>query len=245
MSKKRDVYKQSLDLHAKRKGKLAIVSKFPLANKKDLSLAYTPGVAEPCRRIAQHREDVYKYTIKANTVCVLSDGSKVLGLGRLGAEAAIPVMEGKCALFKRFGNLDAWPLCVQSQKPKDIIMIAKNIAPVFGAINLEDITAPQCFEVEEALQDIGIPVMHDDQHGTAIVILAALINAIKLVGKNFADVTVVISGAGAAGTATSNLLTCLHQEKACIPVKDIIVCDKSGAIYKGRREHMDRYKKLL
>lgn len=245
MRKKRDTYQQSLALHAKRQGKLAVVSKFPLRNAKDLSLAYTPGVAEPCKRIARRPEDVWKYTIKANTVCVLSDGSKVLGLGRLGAHAAIPVMEGKCALFKRFGDIDAWPICVQSQKPEDIVMIARNIAPVFGAINLEDIAAPACFAVEEALQDLGIPVMHDDQHGTAIVILAALINAAKAVRKPLAELTVVISGAGAAGTATAKLLSCIGQEKTCTPVKDIIICDKAGIIHKGREERMDGYKRQL
>jgi malate dehydrogenase (oxaloacetate-decarboxylating) len=245
MPKKRDIYQQSLALHARHQGKLAIVSKFPLRNKQDLSLAYTPGVAEPCRQIAKDPRRVYDYTSKANTVCVLSDGSKVLGLGRLGAEAAIPVMEGKCVLFKRFGKLDAWPICVKSQQPEDIITVAKNIAPVFGAINLEDITAPSCFIVEEALQNLGIPVMHDDQHGTAIVVLAAFINAAKVVGKAFSELTVAISGAGAAGTAIANLLTCLDQERICVPVKDIIVCDTAGIIYKGRKAHMDPWKARL
>jgi len=242
---KNDAYRRSLALHEKHKGKLAIVSKFPLNTARDLALAYTPGVAEPCRRIAKNPDDAYRYTIKANTVCVLSDGSKVLGLGRLGAAAAIPVMEGKCILFKRFGKLDAWPICVQSQKPADIIMVARNIAPVFGALNLEDITAPECFVVEKALQDLGIPVMHDDQHGTAIVILAALINAAKAVGKRFSELRVAISGAGAAGIATANLLSCLGDSKGCEPVKDIILCDTAGIIYRGRKTNMDPYKERI
>ncbi|MBI4145777.1 NADP-dependent malic enzyme [Candidatus Woesearchaeota archaeon] len=240
-----DVYAESLRLHEANRGKLGVVSKVSIKDKNDLALAYSPGVAEPCRAIAKNPGDVYKYTLKANSICVLSDGSKVLGLGRLGADAAIPVMEGKCVLFKAFAGLDGWPICVRSQEPGDIIMIAKNIAPVFGAINLEDITAPGCFEVEDALQDIGIPVMHDDQHGTAIVILAALMNSVKVVGKTFSELSVVISGAGAAGVAVANLLQCLGQGNLCVPVKDVIVCDTSGLIFDGREENMEPYKVAL
>src|SRR3990167_2207318 len=171
---------ESLKLHEKLKGKLEVRSKLPLKTREDLSLAYTPGVAEPCRYIYKNKEDVYKYTFKSNTVAVVSDGSSVLGLGNIGAEASLPVMEGKAVLFKEFGNIDAFPICLSTQDPKKIIETVKNIAPVFGGINLEDIKAPECFEVEEALQDLGIPVMHDDQHGTAVVVLAALINSLKL-----------------------------------------------------------------
>lgn len=238
-----DIYQESLKVHAEKKGKIAIQNKLPLENKHDLSVAYTPGVAEPCRVIAKNKDDAYKYTIKANTVCVLSDGSAVLGLGNLGAAGAIPVMEGKCALFKRFGNLDAWPICVQSQKPEDIIMVAKNIAPVFGGINLEDIAAPGCFQVEQALQDIGIPVMHDDQHGTAIVVLAALMNAAKVVKKELKDLAVVMSGIGAAGIAIANMLQQASADKQ--PVKDIIMCDTKGILYAGRKENMNPFKEEI
>ncbi len=240
-----DIYQESLKLHEAKKGKLSVASKMPLETIKDLSLAYTPGVAEPCRQIAKNPSDVYRYTIKGNTVCVLSDGSKVLGLGNLGAHGAIPVMEGKCALFKRFANIDAWPICVQSQKPEDIIMIAKNIAPIFGGINLEDITAPGCFQVEQALQDIGIPVMHDDQHGTAVVVLAAMINAVKLVGKDFKGIVVVINGIGAAGVAIANILQRGDPATKRQPVKDIILCDTTGILYAGRKENMNPFKAEL
>jgi malate dehydrogenase (oxaloacetate-decarboxylating) len=240
-----DIYQESLKAHAEKKGKIASQNKLPLENKRDLSIAYTPGVAEPCRVIAKNKDDAYKYTVKANTVCVLSDGSAVLGLGNLGAAGAIPVMEGKCALFKRFGNLDAWPICVQSQKPEDIIMVAKNIAPVFGGINLEDIAAPGCFQVEQALQDIGIPVMHDDQHGTAIVVLAALMNAAKVVGKQLKDLTVVMSGIGAAGIAIANMLQQTDAATGKQPVKDIIMCDTKGILYAGRKENMNPFKEEM
>lgn len=238
-----DIYQESLKAHAEKKGKIAIQNKLPLENKHDLSIAYTPGVAEPCRVIAKNKDDAYKYTIKANTVCVLSDGSAVLGLGNLGAAGAIPVMEGKCALFKRFGNLDAWPICVESQKPEDIIMVAKNIAPVFGGINLEDIAAPGCFQVEQALQDIGIPVMHDDQHGTAIVVLAALMNAAKVVKKELKELTVVMSGIGAAGIAIANMLQ--QEDAAKPPVKEIVMCDTKGILYAGRKENMNPFKEEI
>src|SRR5574342_291016 len=207
---------QSIDAH-KNKGKVAIKSKLPLDNKDDLSIAYTPGVAAVCKKIAAEPASVFTHTIKGNSVAVVSDGSAILGLGNLGAEAAIPVMEGKAIIFKKFANIEAWPICIKSQKAEDIISVTKNIAPVFGAINLEDIAAPKCFEIEAALQDLGIPVMHDDQHGTAVVLYAGLINAAKVTGKKLAELSVVINGAGAAGTAIAKML---HGN-----VKDIIVCD--------------------
>jgi len=231
-----DVYEKSIDAH-KKKGKVAIKSKLPLNNKDDLSIAYTPGVAAVCKKIAAEPASVFTHTIKGNSVAVVSDGSAILGLGNLGAEAAIPVMEGKAIIFKKFANIDAWPICVKSQKAEDIILVTKNIAPVFGAINLEDIAAPKCFEIEAALQDLGIPVMHDDQHGTAVVLYAGLINAAKVMGKQLSSLNVVINGAGAAGTAIAKML---HGN-----VKDIIVCDTSGAIYDGRTENMNSFKQEL
>jgi len=172
-----DYFKESLKMHEKKKGKIAIALKVPLKTREDLSLAYTPGVAEPCREIAKNKENVYKYTMKGNCVAVISDGSAVLGLGNIGAEAGLPVMEGKAALFKEFADIDAFPICLASQDVALTIATVKNIAPVFGGVNLEDFKAPECFAIEAALQDIGIPVMHDDQHGTAVVVLAGLINA--------------------------------------------------------------------
>jgi malate dehydrogenase (oxaloacetate-decarboxylating) len=231
-----DVYEKSIDAH-KKKGKVAIKSKLPLANRDDLSIAYTPGVAAVCKKIAAEPNSVFTHTIKGNSVAVVSDGSAILGLGNLGAEASIPVMEGKAIIFKKFANIEAWPICVKSQKAEDIILVTKNIAPVFGAINLEDIAAPKCFEVEAALQDLGIPVMHDDQHGTAVVLYAGLINAAKITGKQLSSLTVVINGAGAAGTAIAKML----QGN----VKDIVVCDTTGAIYEGRTENMNPFKQEL
>jgi len=223
---------ESLKLHEKLKGKLEVRSKLPLKTREDLSLAYTPGVAEPCRYIYKNKEDVYKYTFKSNTVAVVSDGSSVLGLGNIGAEASLPVMEGKSVLFKEFGNIDAFPICLSTQDPKKIIETVKNIAPVFGGINLEDIKAPECFEVEEALQDLGIPVMHDDQHGTAVVVLAALINSLKVTKKS--NPRIVINGAGAAGIAVSKLLLSYN-------LKNIILCDSQGVVYLGR-DNLNKYK---
>ena len=178
-----DIYEESVELHRKLGGKLSVVPKITIKTRHDLSLAYTPGVAQPCKEIAKDKNKIYELTIKKNSVAVISDGSAVLGLGNIGAEAAIPVMEGKAVLFKEYGGIDAFPICVTTQDSKELIHIIKNIAPVFGGINLEDISAPRCFEVEEALQNIGIPVFHDDQHGTAIVVLAALLNACKVAGK--------------------------------------------------------------
>lgn len=210
--------------------------KMDVRSKEDLSLVYSPGVAEPCRAIAADPEKVYDYTIKSNTVAIVSDGSAVLGLGNIGPHAAIPVMEGKAMLFKRFANIDAFPICLDTQDTEKIIETVKLIAPVFGGINLEDISAPRSFEIEQRLQDIGIPVFHDDQHGTAIVVLAGLINAAKLVGKSLFDLKVVINGAGAAGVAIAKLLKCVdHQNSSeCIAVREVIMCDSKGILHSGR-----------
>ncbi len=224
-----DYYKESLKLHEENQGKLAVVSKVPLKDKDDLSIAYTPGVAEPCREINRDPEMVYKYTAKGNTVAVISDGSAVLGLGNIGGKAAIPVMEGKALLFKAFSDIDAFPICLETQDTEEIINIAKNIAPTLGGINLEDISAPRCFEIERRLQElVDIPVFHDDQHGTAIVVSAAAINALKLVGKQFKDIKVVINGAGAAGVAIVKMLKALG-------VEDIVICDTKGIISKSSK----------
>ena len=221
-----DYYKESLKLHEEHKGKLSVVSKVPLKNRDDLSTAYTPGVAEPCREIHRDPELVYKYTTKGNTVAVVSDGSAVLGLGNIGAKAAIPVMEGKAVLFKSFADIDAIPICLETQDTEEIINIVKNIAPTLGGINLEDISAPRCFEIERRLQELlDIPVFHDDQHGTAIVVSAAVINALKLTDKKFEDLKVVINGAGAAGAAILKMLKALGAE-------DILICDTKGIISK-------------
>ena len=222
-----DYYKESLKLHEENKGKLGVVCKVPLKNKDDLSTAYTPGVAEPCKEINRDPDLVYRYTAKSNTVAVISDGSAVLGLGNIGAKAAIPVMEGKAVLFKSFADIDAIPICIETQDPDEIIHIAKNIAPTLGGINLEDISAPRCFEIERKLQEqVDIPVFHDDQHGTAIVVSAAAINALKLTGKKFEEIKVVINGAGSAGTAIVKMLKALG-------VKDIIICDSKGIVSKS------------
>lgn len=231
-----DIYQESLFLHEQLKGKIRVQTKMDVRTKEDLSKVYSPGVAEPCREIAKDPEKVWDYTIKSNTVAIVSDGSAVLGLGNIGALASIPVMEGKAMLFKRFANIDAFPICIDTQDTEKIIETVKLISPVFGGINLEDIAAPRSFEIEERLQDIGIPVFHDDQHGTAIVVLAALINAAKVLNKSLADLSVVINGAGAAGVAIAKLLRCVdHQDtKACIPVREIIMCDSKGIIHRDR-----------
>jgi len=219
-------YEKSLKVHEDNKGKLAVRSKLKVTNKEELSIAYTPGVAEPCRKIHENPEDVYKYTSKGNMVAVVSDGSAVLGLGNIGAKAAIPVMEGKAVLFKEFADVDAIPICLETQDTDEIINIVKNLAPTFGGINLEDISAPRCFEIERRLQDlVDIPVFHDDQHGTAVVVSAAAINALKIVGKGFEEIKMVINGAGAAGTAIAKMFLNLG-------VKNIIVCDRTGALCK-------------
>ena len=225
-----DYNKKALALHKKHKGKIELKSKVPLKTKIDLSLAYTPGVAEVCRLIHKDPKAVNTHTLRGNTVAVVSDGSAVLGLGNIGPKAAMPVMEGKALLFKEFANVDAFPICLDTQDPEKIIEIVKALAPTFGGINLEDISAPNCFYIEERLKkELDIPVFHDDQHGTAIVVLAALLNALKLVKKNVADIKVVVNGAGAAATAVAKLLI-----KAGVPAKEMIILDSKGTLFDGR-----------
>lgn len=217
---------KALLMHEKWNGKLETVSKTPVKTREDLAIAYTPGVAEPCKVIAKDKEAAYKYTMKANTVAVVSDGSAVLGLGNIGPYAAMPVMEGKAVLFKEFGNVNAVPICLDTQDTEEIIKAVTYLAPGFGGINLEDISAPRCFEIEERLKEIlDIPVFHDDQHGTAIVVLAGVINALKVVGKKKEDCRVVINGAGSAGVAITKLLLTYG-------FPNIIMCDKVGIVSK-------------
>ena len=223
-----DYAKESLRLHGEWKGKIEVVTRVPAENKDDLSLAYTPGVAEPCRKIRDNKADVYKYTCKGNMVAVVSDGTAVLGLGDIGPEAAIPVMEGKAILFKEFGGVDAFPICLDTKDVDEIVETVKRIAPVFGGINLEDISAPRCFEIERRLkEELDIPVVHDDQHGTAIVVSAGLINALKLVGKDFDKANVVINGAGSAGISICKLLLQLG-------IGNVVLVDKQGALCPGQ-----------
>lgn len=214
----------SLKMHEENKGKVEVISKVKIKDRDDLSTAYTPGVAEPCRKIRDNKADVYKYTCKGNMVAVVSDGTAVLGLGDIGPEAAIPVMEGKSILFKEFGNVDAFPICLDTKDVDEIVETVKRIAPVFGGINLEDISAPRCFEIERRLkEELDIPVFHDDQHGTAIVVSAGLINALKLVGKPFDQANVVINGAGSAGISICRLLLQLG-------IGNVVLVDKNGAL---------------
>ena len=223
-----DYAKESLKLHYQWKGKLDIVSKMPVDNKEALSLAYTPGVAQPCLEIQKDIDKSYELTGRGNMVAVVTDGTAVLGLGDIGPEAGMPVMEGKCVLFKEFGNVDAIPLCIRSKEVDDIVNTVALLAGSFGGINLEDISAPRCFEIEKRLKECcDIPIFHDDQHGTAIVTLAAMINALKITGKKLEDISVVTSGAGAAGIAIIKLLIAMG-------LKDVVMCDRKGAIYKGR-----------
>ncbi|GAC91025.1 malic enzyme [Anoxybacillus flavithermus NBRC 109594] len=230
------LFKEALHMHERYQGKLEIKSKVPLKNAYDLSLAYSPGVAEPCKVIHQEPSKIYDYTLKANTVAVVSNGSAVLGLGNIGAEAALPVMEGKAVLFKSFAGVDAFPICLNTSDAEQIIQTVKLLEPTFGGINLEDIAAPHCFIIEERLkQELNIPVFHDDQHGTAIVTVAGLVNALKLVNKKIEDIRVVINGAGAAGIAIIKLLRCYG-------VKHMIMCDSKGAIYEGRPYGMNDMK---
>jgi len=227
---KPDVYQQSLELHKKYHGKMETVSKVRLDTKEALSLAYTPGVAEVCREIARDPSLAREYTLKRNTIAIVSDGSAILGLGNLGALASIPVMEGKAAIFKEFAGVDAFPICLDTQDTEEIIKAVKQIAPVFGGINLEDISAPRCFEIEKRLRaELSIPVMHDDQWGAATVALAGIISAIKLAGKTKESVKVVMSGVGAAGVATARLFTIYG-------IKDITYCDSQGIIHSGRTD---------
>jgi len=214
-------------------GKIEIASKMPLKTRSDLSMAYTPGVARVCEAIHKDPEKVFNLTIKKNTVAVVSDGTAVLGLGDIGPAAAMPVMEGKCQLFKEFGGVDAFPICLATKDPHEIVETIKRISVVFGGINLEDISAPRCFEIEDRLkEELDIPVFHDDQHGTAVVVLAALINALKIVGKKIDEIKVVVNGIGAAGVACSKIVMAAG-------VKNIVGCDTTGALFKGRKENMN------
>jgi malate dehydrogenase (oxaloacetate-decarboxylating) len=234
-----DVYQKSLDMHAKQHGKIEVVSKLRLSSKETLSIAYTPGVAEVSREIARDPALARDYTIKRNTVAVVSDGSAILGLGNLGALAAIPVMEGKAAIFKEFAGVDAFPICLDTQDTEEIIKAVKQIAPVFGGINLEDISAPRCFEVERRLrEELNIPVMHDDQWGTATVVLAGTLNALKLTGQPKEEVKVVMSGVGSAGVSTAKLMISYG-------ITDITFCDSQGIIHSGRTELTAEKKELL
>ncbi|MBE5943825.1 MAG: NAD-dependent malic enzyme [Lachnospiraceae bacterium] len=222
-----DFNELSLKMHQENSGKIEVVSKVKIKDRNDLSTAYTPGVAEPCRKIRDNKDDVYKYTCKSNMVAVVSDGTAVLGLGDIGPCAAIPVMEGKAILFKEFGGVDAFPICLDTKDVDEIVETVKRIAPVFGGINLEDISAPRCFEIEARLkEELDIPVFHDDQHGTAIVVSAGLINALKLVGKKFEDANVVINGAGSAGISICKLLLQLG-------IGNVVLVDKQGALCPG------------
>lgn len=242
-----DYYKESLDLHKQIKGKIRVNGKVDVRTKDDLAKVYSPGVAAPSQEIANNPETVWDYTIKSNTVAIVSDGSAVLGLGNIGPHAAIPVMEGKAMLFKRFANIDAFPICLDTQDVDKIVETVKIIAPVFGGINLEDISAPRSFEVESRLQDIGIPVFHDDQHGTAIVVLAALINAAKVVQKSLFNLKVVINGSGAAGIAIARLLRCVDHENsdACVSVAEVVMCDSKGIVHRGRNDLNEAKQEIL
>lgn len=222
-----DLNGKALKLHADYRGKIEVVSKINIKNKEDLSIVYTPGVAEPCRKVHASKEDVYKYTAKGNLVAVVTDGSAVLGLGNIGPEAAMPVMEGKAILFKEFAGIDAFPVCLATQDVDEIVKTVKYLAPTFGGINLEDISAPRCFEIEKRLvAELDIPVFHDDQHGTAVVTTAGLLNALKVVGKNIDEIRIVVNGPGAAGTAITKMLL-------SIGVGDILVCDEKGILWAG------------
>ncbi|MDD2190807.1 MAG: NADP-dependent malic enzyme [Eubacteriales bacterium] len=221
-----NIQEKSLKLHEQWRGKIEVTSKVPVSSKEDLSLAYTPGVAEPCREIHKDINKVYDYTAKGNMIAVVTDGTAVLGLGDIGPEAGLPVMEGKAVLFKSFANVDAFPICVASKEVEDIVQTVKMIAPGFGGINLEDISSPRCVEIENRLKkELDIPVFHDDQHGTAVVVTSGLINALKIVGKKWGEVTVAISGAGAAGYAVSRMLLNMG-------VKDIYACTRKGILVK-------------
>ncbi|GAA3661253.1 NAD(P)-dependent malic enzyme [Asaccharospora irregularis] len=222
----KDYKKLALDMHEEKKGKISVESKVKVENKDDLSIAYTPGVAQPCLEINKNKDDVYKYTSKGNLVAVVSDGSAVLGLGDIGAEASIPVMEGKAILFKEFAGVDSFPICLKTNDVDEIVRTVKLLEPVFGGINLEDISSPRCFEIEEKLKkELDIPVFHDDQHGTAIILAAAIINSVKLIDKKIEDLEIVINGPGAAGMAIAKILLSMN-------VKNIVLCNLEGALHK-------------
>lgn len=230
---------EALKLHAEHKGKIEVISKVPVKTRDDLSTAYTPGVAEPCRKIHENKNEVYKYTAKGNLVAVVTDGTAVLGLGNIGPEAAMPVMEGKAILFKKFGGVDAFPICLDTQDADEIVKAVKMIAPCFGGVNLEDIASPKCFEVEARLEkELNIPVFHDDQHGTAVVVTAALLNALKVVDKKIDEIHVVLNGPGSAGTAIIKMLLATG-------VKHIIACDENGILYKDRGVGIKDHKAML
>lgn len=230
---------KALELHRNLNGKLDVQIKIPVESIEDLSLAYSPGVAEPCIEIEKNPDSVYDYTMKGNLVAVVTDGTAVLGLGDIGPEAALPVMEGKALLLKRFANVDAFPICLNTKEPEEIIQIVKGISPTFGAVNLEDISAPRCFVIEERLrEECNIPVFHDDQHGTAIVVGAGLLNALKIVNKKIKDTRIVINGAGAAGISVLRLLRDLG-------FKHMVVCDSKGIIYKDRKVGMNSVKERI
>ncbi len=234
-----NINEEALKLHEENKGKIEVISKTEVKDMHDLAVVYTPGVAEPCRKIHENINDVYKYTSKGNMVAVVSDGTAVLGLGDIGPEAALPVMEGKAVLFKHFANVDAFPICLATKDPDKIVEAVTLIAPSFGGINLEDISAPRCFEIEERLKKIlDIPVFHDDQHGTAIVVLSGLINALKVVGKDLDKIKVVVNGAGASAIAVLKFIMSAG-------VKNAILCDSKGIIYEGRKENMNPVKEKM
>lgn len=234
-----DYYKKALEMHQEHKGKIEVVSKVPVKTREDLSTAYTPGVAEPCREIAKNPAAAYTYTAKGNLVAVVSNGTAVLGLGNIGAAASQPVMEGKAILFKEFGGVDAFPICLDTQDPDKVIEAVRLLAPVFGGINLEDISSPNCFYIEETLEkELDIPVFHDDQHGTAIVVTAALLGALRVVKKDIGSIKVVVNGPGAAGTAIIKMLLAAG-------VKNVIACDENGILYKDRGVGIQDHKKML
>ncbi len=234
-----DYDKRALAYHKKGPGKISIENKLHIRSLEDLSMAYTPGVAAPCREIHKDSSKVYDYTSKGNLVAVISDGSAVLGLGDIGAKASIPVMEGKAVLFKKFGGVDAVPICIDTKDTETFIESVKLLEPCFGGINLEDISSPRCFEIEKRLEEeLDIPVFHDDQHGTAIVVTAALVNALKLVRKDIKDIRVVVNGPGAAGTAIIHMLR--H-----VGIEHIIACDENGILHKGRTDQLPQHKKAI
>jgi len=234
-----NIYEESLKLHEENRGKIEVVSKTEVKDMHDLAVVYTPGVAEPCRKIHEKTSEVYRYTSKGNMVAVVSDGTAVLGLGDIGPEAALPVMEGKAVLFKHFAGVDAFPICLATKDPDKIVEAVTLIAPSFGGINLEDISAPRCFEIEERLKKIlDIPVFHDDQHGTAIVVLSGLINALKVVGKDLDKIKAVVNGAGASAIAVLKFIMSAG-------VKNAILCDSKGIIYEGRKENMNSVKEEM
>ena len=218
---------ESLRIHANKKGKISVISKVSVDDKDELSIAYTPGVAEPCKKIAEDKTKAYRYTIKGHTVATVTDGTAVLGLGDIGPEAALPVMEAKSIIFKEFGKVDSFPICLDTKDPEEIIKTVKYISPTFGGINLEDISAPRCFEIEEKLMELDIPVFHTDQHGAAITVIAGLINALKIVKKNWKDLKIVVAGSGAAGLSTCRLLMNFNPD-------DIILTNRKGIVYEGR-----------